>query len=346
MEIEPKIKMLGKFLVRGLAVFLLLFILWYRLEFQYAFGQLKGQVEIILNSEDIEHYMLDPDFSEEYKAKLRYVGMVKVFAEKSLGLNPSDNYTTVYDQKGEDILWNVTASEKFALIPYKWEFPIAGAFSYKGFFDRDKAIAEYKLKVKEGFDVSLRPVSAWSTLGIFRDPILSNMLDRSDEELAELVIHEMTHATLYVKDDISFNENLATFIGEKGAVLFLKEYFRDQPNRYIDYVKEKKGEKYWIKYIIGEANKLDSLYQAITHLVDVDKERLKADFLKEFIIDASFKRRYYGLGEVSLDSNTINNTYFLSYLRYHSSQECLDSMYRYQFNGDFADMLNYFEDLY
>jgi predicted aminopeptidase len=56
-------------------------------------------------------------------------------------------------------------------------------------------------------------------LGWFTDPILSKMLMRSEGDLANLIIHEMSHATIFVKDSIEFNENLATFIGDRGAEL-------------------------------------------------------------------------------------------------------------------------------
>ncbi len=40
-----------------------------------------------------------------------------------------------------------------------------------------------------------------------------------------LVIHEMAHETLYIPGDTELNENLATFIGDWGTLLYLeKEY--------------------------------------------------------------------------------------------------------------------------
>ena len=47
------------------------------------------------------------------------------------------------------------------------------------------------------------------------------MLDgQSVPELAEVLIHELTHATLYVPGFSAFNENLANFVGARGAALF------------------------------------------------------------------------------------------------------------------------------
>ena len=69
---------------------------------------------------------------------------------------------------------------------------------------------EKELK-EEGLDTNIRTAGGWSTLGWFEDPILSNMLNDSEAGFAELLIHELTHGTLFVKDSVRFNENLATF---------------------------------------------------------------------------------------------------------------------------------------
>ena len=44
-----------------------------------------------------------------------------------------------------------------------------------------------------GYDTKIDEVNAWSTLGWFKDPILSSMLNRSAGSLAELIIHELSH---------------------------------------------------------------------------------------------------------------------------------------------------------
>src|SRR5690606_3911333 len=71
-----------------------------------------------------------------------------------------------------------------------------------------------------GLDALGLPVPAYSTLGWFDDPLFSPMLDRSEAELAETVIHELAHATVWVDHDAELNENLAQFIGTKGAEAF------------------------------------------------------------------------------------------------------------------------------
>jgi predicted aminopeptidase len=187
----------------------------------YGIRQGKGQLNIIWNARPVEEYLQNPQFPDSLKAKLVLINEVRRYAIDSLGLKDTKNYKTLFDQKGEEIMWVVTASEPFRLKAKEWTFPILGAVPYKGFFNKQRAITLRDELQKEGWDVSIRNPGGWSTLGWFTDPILSKMLERNEGDLANLIIHEMSHATIFVKDSIDFNENLATFIGDRGAEKFL-----------------------------------------------------------------------------------------------------------------------------
>ena len=83
---------------------------------------------------------------------------------------------------------------------------------YKGYFDSTKAYNLVRDLKAEGYDVNIYNPAAWSTLGWFNDPILSSMLYWSEGGLASLIIHEMTHATIWISGDVEYNENLADFM--------------------------------------------------------------------------------------------------------------------------------------
>ncbi|MCP4457806.1 MAG: aminopeptidase, partial [Cytophagales bacterium] len=148
------------------------------------------------------------DFPDSLRAKIEVIQNEKRYAVEELGLNVTDNYTTFYDQKGETALWNVSACRAYSFDPKIWWFPIVGDVPYKGFFDFEKASGVGSELREEGWDVRIRGVSGWSTLGWFKDPILSEMLNRSEGQLAELIIHELTHGTIFVKDRVTFREPL------------------------------------------------------------------------------------------------------------------------------------------
>ena len=66
-------------------------------------------------------------------------------------------------------------------------------------------------------------MDAFSTLGWFRDPLYSYMKNYSEHNLADLIIHELLHATIYLKSHSQFNEELAEFVGTEGARLYMEK---------------------------------------------------------------------------------------------------------------------------
>ena len=59
-------------------------------------------------------------------------------------------------------------------------------------------------------------VTAYSTLGWFRDPVLNTFIHDDDADLAELLFHELGHQRLFVAGDTDFNEAFATAVAEEG----------------------------------------------------------------------------------------------------------------------------------
>jgi predicted aminopeptidase len=127
----------------------------------------------------------------------------------------------------------------------EFHFPIIGNFTYKGFFDSTMATQELKIWKQKGYDTDLGQGIAYSTLGWLPEPILSSMLFYSEGKLASLIIHEMTHGTIFVKNEHETSENLANFIGEYGAKRYLKAKYGNESDEYQNLFVEKNGAKFW-----------------------------------------------------------------------------------------------------
>ena len=111
-------------------------------------------------------------------------------------------------------------AEKDQLKLFSWSFPIVGKVTYKGFFTQEGALKEKGGLDERGYDTYLQPSGAYSTLGWLKDPIFSSMLKWDDGTLANLILHEMAHATVYFKGKTDLNEQMATFIGNQGPSIF------------------------------------------------------------------------------------------------------------------------------
>ncbi|MGR3809034.1 aminopeptidase [Jiulongibacter sp. NS-SX5] len=301
----------------------------------YGLAQLKGQMDIIFNTVPIEDLLTDQQFPDSLKEQIRYIEEIKKFTVDSLGLKPSGSYQSYYDQKGEPILWVITACSPYKLDPKKWKFPIVGEFAYKGHFEKEKVQKEVSELKELGYDIRVGEVSAWSTLGYLDDPILSSMLEKDKGQLAALIIHELTHGTLFVKNDLAFNENLADFVGDEGAKIFLRSKFGEDSKEFQDYENSKLKNEEFSQLMVAGAEKLDSLFQTFDpQMASNEKDSLKYQlidslmFSAERIFNDSTRFHYRGRG-------TVNNASFTSYLTYQGKQTFFKEELESKFNNNF-----------
>ena len=116
----------------------------------------------------------------------------------SIGLEAEESFTTFSPLDRDTLVLVLSGAYRDRLMAYTWWFPIVGRVPYKGYFDFDRARSAQAQELDDrGFDVYLRPSPAFSTLGWFNDPLLSTSLHADTLDLANTVIHELTHNTFY-----------------------------------------------------------------------------------------------------------------------------------------------------
>jgi len=331
-------------------LFVVLFLtLWKWKLVVYGVEQAKGQLHIVWNAKPVEEYLKDPACPDSLKQKLALIDRIRKYAIDSLGLKDTRNYKTLYDQKGEEVMWVVMASKPFRLEAKQWTFPIVGSVPYKGFFDREKALRLRENLEKEGWDVNIRNPDGWSTLGWFTDPILSEMLARSAGDLANLIIHEMSHATIFVKDSIDFNENLATFIGDRGTEKFLISAFGRDSKEYISYMNEDRDYLLYSDHMLRGAEKLDSLYQSMGDAYPVQKKlRLKREMIQRIVDSLDTLSLSVDAPKPSLrfQERLPNNAYFMNFIRYQSKQDIFMQEWKTRFHSDLKAYIEYLSNKY
>lgn len=156
------------------------------------------------------------------RRKLQVVLDARAFARDSLGLDAKESFTTYTQLRRDTLVLVLSGVYPDRLKQKTWWFPIVGSVPYKGYFDVDHARHAADDLKKEGFDVYLRPASAFSTLGWFNDPLVSSTLRADSIDLVNTVIHELTHNTYYAPGGATFNESFANFVGSRGAAAFFR----------------------------------------------------------------------------------------------------------------------------
>ncbi|MBK9293140.1 MAG: aminopeptidase [Oligoflexia bacterium] len=288
----------------------------------YIIEQSQGQYGLLKSTKSF-----DKVESLDTQKKIKLVQEVKDFSFEYLKLKKSKNYSSFVQLNDSYVTYVVTASEKNKIQAYTWSFPIVGTVPYKGFFKKEKAEKEVSVLKNKNLDVLLRGVRAYSTLGWFKDPLLSSMTEMNNEELAETIIHELTHSTYFKNNDTDFNERLATFVGEKGVELFYKIKKPDQTGVLKKLMDQKYDSKLFHEFMKQEIRKIEDFYSKNGTKSDFETLReskfneLKAAF-KKFILP-KLKTDIYR----KFQDSKINNAVLLNYKLYYNDLSYFENLF-------------------
>lgn len=181
------------------------------------------EARILAMRRPIERLVNDSGQAPLVRAKLALVLEARRYAVEELQLEAGRSFLYYSDVGRDTLVLVLSAAYRDRLEPYRWWFPVVGWVPYRGYFDLAAARrGEARLRSR-GLDTYVRPASAFSTLGWFDDPLLSTTLREDSVGLANTVIHELVHNTLFVRDAVEFNETLASFVGALGTVRFFED---------------------------------------------------------------------------------------------------------------------------
>jgi predicted aminopeptidase len=188
----------------------------------------RGHLGLLAEARPIDDWLSDPASSEALRDRLRLARAMRAFAVDALALPDNASYHRYADLRRPYAVWNVVAAPADALTLKTWCFPVAGCVGYRGYFAEADARAEAALLAREGWEVDVYGVPAYSTLGrlnwIGGDPLLSTFALGHEGDLARLMFHELAHQVLYVEGDTEFNESFASAVERAGVALWLDRH--------------------------------------------------------------------------------------------------------------------------
>jgi predicted aminopeptidase len=286
-----------------------------------------------------------PATAPQTREFLQRVTEIKQFAVKSIGLKDNGNYTRYKAIDRDHLVDVVQACDALSFTPYQWSYPILEKLPYRGYYERPDAEAEAARLKKEGYDVIIRPVDAFSTLGITKDPVYSFMEKYSTFQIASLIIHEQTHATLFVKGQPDFNEELATFVGGEGAFEWLRgKYGKDSPP-YRSALDEYSDAQAFVALMQGLEKQLKTLYgeRVPTEEMLATKKRIIDDFNGRLAggLSAGFRTDGYR----KLRALPLNNAYLSLYSMYSDDIPLLRAYWEQRCGGDLRRFMTAMEEL-
>jgi predicted aminopeptidase len=218
----------------------------------------QGQLTLLSDARPIEEWLADNNTAPKLKLRLETARQIRTFAVQELGLPDNKSYRNYASLARPFVLWNVVAAPELSLRPVQWCFPVAGCVSYRGYYSKEDAQAYAAELRKEGNDVQVGGVPAYSTLGWFSDPLISTFIYYPDAELARLLFHELSHQVVYVQGDSQFNESFASAVEEAGVERWLSGFGNDVMRE--NYVKFSARKQQFLKLLMDCRRALEETY--------------------------------------------------------------------------------------
>jgi len=239
----------------------------------YYYQAVEGQMQIWHRSRPITQVMEDAHTPPQVRERLGLAIRVRDFASSELALPDNGSYRKYADLERPYVVWNVFAAGELSVVPKEWCFPFAGCVGYRGYFNQSRAEEFGDELRRQGFDVFIAGIPAYSTLGWFDDPVLNTVMRYPDAQLAQLIFHELAHQVVYVKGDTVFNESFAVAVELEGIDRWLARDGDVTKRAAFDLYEKRKAA--FIALVMKYRERLRALYASAAP--DAEKKLRKAE---------------------------------------------------------------------
>jgi len=309
-------------------------------DLDYYWHSASGHVAVMRQRVDIEELLADDNLDSGLRERLLLVQEIRRFSIQRLDLPDNDSYRSYVDLPRRYVIQNLFAAPEFSTRLHQWCYPVIGCASYRGYYDEARLLAYTDELKAQGFEIYVGQVPAYSTLGWFDDPVLSSFIDWPDYRLAGLLFHELTHQRIYIEDDTTFNESLASAVEQAGTELWLKS--RNQGEALDEFLRWGAYRDEVIALIEATRDRLTSLYAS--DLSDAGKRARKARQFDSARAEHAAIAARYGItgGFGPWFASELNNARIGSVAAYNSRVPAFMRMLVEQEN-DFAAFYRYVE---
>jgi predicted aminopeptidase len=145
--------------------------------------------------------------------------------------------------------------------------------------------------------------------------------------LADLLIHETLHATVYLKGQPQFNEELAEFVGREGARLYMEKTFGVGSDEYRQMTDSEADSAAYLAFIQNLIAELEDLYN--TDAGREEKLRKKDDHIRaaQARFEAEYETLFRSDNYRGFSRLPVNNAYLELFRLYYSGGDYLADLY-------------------
>ena len=237
----------------------------------------QGHLRVMAAAHPIPRLVADPATDPTLRKQLEQVTAIREFASRELALPDNGSYRSYAALGRLYVVWNVFAAPELSVAPKQWCLLFVGCVNYRGYYAKDEAEQFAAGLRTQGFDAYVGGVPAYSTLGLFSDPVLNTFLRFGEHEVARTIFHELAHQLVYAGGDSTFNESFATAVENEGVRRWLIHIGALDRLREFETQQQRKAQ--FRRLVENCRERLRSIYAS--PLLPEEKRRAKADAFAE-----------------------------------------------------------------
>ncbi len=147
-------------------------------------------------------------------------------------------------------------------------------------------------------------------------------------QLADLIIHELLHATVFVRGRVQFNEQLAEFVGTQGARLYIESRFGADSEEYRAIDSRSADSQAFRLFLVELCAALDAVYTRADLNREAklaEKERIIKNALERF--ENEYETRFQSDNYRGLSAIPVNNAYLDLYRLYYEEDNFFANLF-------------------
>lgn len=250
-----------------------------------------GELEMLTSARPISEVIADPETDDGTRTLLLEVDGIKAYA-REVGLHIEGNYGKYIELDRSAAVYFIAASKPLAFEPKVWCWPIVGCFPNLSWFSLEDAEQHARQLDGEGWETYVRGAGAFSTGGWFRDPVVSSMFREGENiygDLVNVILHELMHVNVLVRDQAYFNESIAAYTADGMAETYLGRRFGPDSFQAQVYRLDLDQQAMFGKILWKAYGELEAAYTSA--ISDAEKRAKKKQIIDRLMTEVPFTRR-------------------------------------------------------